>query len=96
MKALRSGEYEQGHGQLCKDGKKWCCLGVLCNLPEVPGEWVGDGYKAGRGPIRTGTLPGAVRNQVELSGIREEILIDLNDNKRINFKEIADWIEKNL
>lgn len=28
---LRSGEFEQGYGQLTKDGKD-CCLGVLCKL----------------------------------------------------------------
>ena len=29
--ALESGEYIQGAGQLCIDGK-YCCLGVLCDL----------------------------------------------------------------
>lgn len=31
VKALRSGEYEQGSGSLNKAGK-FCCLGVLCDL----------------------------------------------------------------
>ena len=32
VRALRSGEYKQGHGELrTKDGK-FCCLGVLCDL----------------------------------------------------------------
>lgn len=31
VKALRSGEYQQGQGQL-RDGDQFCCLGVLCNL----------------------------------------------------------------
>jgi hypothetical protein len=31
LEALRSGEYEQGTGYLCKDGK-YCCLGVLTDL----------------------------------------------------------------
>ncbi len=29
--ALRSGQYKQGTGQL-RQGDKFCCLGVLCNL----------------------------------------------------------------
>jgi hypothetical protein len=29
--ALRSGEYEQGRGQL-REGKSFCCLGVLCDI----------------------------------------------------------------
>lgn len=33
--ALRSGDYEQGLGELimeCDDKKRYCCLGVLCDL----------------------------------------------------------------
>lgn len=31
--ALRSGEYKQGTGYLCRaQEKEYCCLGVLCNL----------------------------------------------------------------
>ena len=29
--ALRSGNYQQGKGQL-KDGDRYCCLGVLCDI----------------------------------------------------------------
>lgn len=36
LSALRSGEYEQGRGQLKNDGK-YCCLGVLCDLAEKAG-----------------------------------------------------------
>lgn len=43
--ALRSGEYKQGHGALCqddpreggKDGKLYCCLGVLAELAAKAG-----------------------------------------------------------
>lgn len=31
INALRSGEYEQGFGQL-NDGERYCCLGVLCDI----------------------------------------------------------------
>lgn len=34
--ALRSGEYEQGTGQLSRDGE-YCCLGVLCELAHKKG-----------------------------------------------------------
>ena len=39
VKALRSGEYDQGTGGLKEDG--FCCLGVLCDLhrKETGGEW---------------------------------------------------------
>lgn len=35
VKALRSGDYQQGKSRLCtetKDGPKFCCLGVLCDI----------------------------------------------------------------
>lgn len=35
VKALRSGDYEQGQDYLCRDGK-FCCLGVLCEIQELP------------------------------------------------------------
>lgn len=36
VKALRSGEYEQGTHQLVKDNK-YCCLGVLCEIAHKSG-----------------------------------------------------------
>ena len=45
--ALRSGDYEQGRGQLNRDGK-FCCLGVLSDIvkDELNAVWVewGNGY----------------------------------------------------
>lgn len=32
VNALRSGEYEQGYGQLCDEEGKFCVLGVLCDI----------------------------------------------------------------
>jgi hypothetical protein len=32
IKALRSGEYKQGKGQLRSVENNFCCLGVLCNI----------------------------------------------------------------
>jgi hypothetical protein len=37
VKALRSGDYEQGQEYLCRGGK-FCCLGVLCEILELPKE----------------------------------------------------------
>jgi hypothetical protein len=41
VEALRSGEYEQGQGMLCKmlaDGtEEYCCLGVLCEVAIAQG-----------------------------------------------------------
>ena len=32
VSALRSGKYEQGRGQLNQNDKRYCCLGVACEL----------------------------------------------------------------
>ncbi|MDM0024118.1 hypothetical protein [Variovorax saccharolyticus] len=36
--ALRSGKYEQAHGELRGDENAFCCLGVLCEISGV-GSW---------------------------------------------------------
>lgn len=44
ISALRSGEYEQGQKML-RNGDKFCCLGVLCDLYQKEtgqGEWKSD------------------------------------------------------
>lgn len=44
VKALRSGDYEQGKWNLCQEfpsdeGPKFCCLGVLCDIA-FEGDWI--------------------------------------------------------
>lgn len=36
VKALRSGEFTQGRGKLADGGGNFCCLGVLCQLTDIP------------------------------------------------------------
>lgn len=43
IKALRSGKYEQGKGNLNHDGR-YCCLGVLCEVAKRPYD-LKDGYE---------------------------------------------------
>lgn len=38
IKALESGEYKQGQG-LLHDGKKFCCLGVACDI-SIEMDWI--------------------------------------------------------
>lgn len=44
LKALRSGEYEQGESALKTNDDKFCCLGVLCDLyiKEKGLEWIAE------------------------------------------------------
>ena len=108
--ALRSGDYQQGHGILrssLTEGSvpKFCCLGVLCEIavkanviPEA--QYDGFYYTYGtRDDKRSAYLPAVV---MEWAGLDNENpicgtdrLANLNDNDN-TFEQIADAIEVNL
>jgi hypothetical protein len=105
--ALRSGNYQQGRGQL-RSGDRYCCLGVLCELAvaanvvgNVEGNDCGFYYYDGDGSI----LPISVIEWAGLFSNNPEVTYDddgkrtglaqLNDMGR-TFDQIADLIERNL
>ena len=77
--ALRSGEYEQGQGQLVADfgdGQKvFCCLGVACELAVEDGlarrvitrDGYHDGYVDGGGNEDKGAIPATLAIQLGLT-----------------------------
>ncbi len=101
LKALRSGEYDQGKGKLFCDGK-YCCLGVADEIC---------GYSPS---TESGILPDHDKTPEILrkDSIVKSYLMSMNDGTRIgrssplydeieygvkySFDEIANWIEKNL
>lgn len=94
IKALRSGKYTQGQGQLC-NGVEYCCLGVLAEIA------------LNKGALDSGLWDEAFVGDLNINGvdIDEKIEITLaNMNDGINefagntqsFTEIADWIEQNV
>lgn len=90
LKALRSGKYEQGRGQL-RFNNEFCCLGVLaCVVDRDEKTWYaedgGFGYEASQQQRLTGRLSRATVNQ----------LIRMNDTDSKSFKAIANWIDKNV
>ena len=98
LRALRSGEYSQGRGQLFDpETGGYCCLGVLAQE---------EGWLRDDGSIEspdnennphTGEIPGYLWSiVVGLSDDDQFKLVKLNDMDRRNFNEIADWIEENL
>ena len=99
VKALRAGKYQQGVGFLNKDNK-FCCLGVLCEVMKVPKTI--DGY-CGEPLIAYGVdreITTCPMETMELVGLRNslsrystDMLIHLNDVKKLTFNEIADIIE---
>jgi hypothetical protein len=103
ISALRSGKYKQIREQL-KSRTGYCCLGVLSNLVR-PDAWkyAGDSkeyYFESKVGWETHNLPLEVVKETGLSDI--DHLVNMNDGnsdtkiKKHNFKEIADWIQKNL
>ena len=96
IKALRSGEYEQGTGYLRSEDNKFCCLGVLCDIMKdrLGLEWnlVGHRYEMYGAACN---LPGIVYAEARISGPVSR-LIDMNDFYRNTFAEIAAYIKENL
>jgi hypothetical protein len=94
--ALRGGRYPQGHNTLRQkgpNGDQFCCLGVLCDVVD-PSGWEGYSHHGSRNIPR--------REILELFGgeIKEQPiwdrLVELNDNLRLSFTEIANFIETHV
>lgn len=88
VKALRSGEYKQGHGRLKTAEGGYCCLGVLCAVAGWSIDKKGNnlvGHSEGYAKIWSVT-----RSEQECRN-----LATMNDNLA-PFPEIADYIEKRL
>jgi len=103
LKALRSGEYKQTNGTLYDNGKH-CCLGVACEVVgynKPVGATIGSQYNK---------VPPILRNDGELDYV-VDALVALNDGmlssqnpylkhrttrSKRSFKQIANFIEKNL
>lgn len=69
LKALRSGEYQQGYKALCqtnpKEGEGFCCLGVLCDVIEKDEGLAKAGVREGWREINPGGPSGPVRWQFD-------------------------------
>lgn len=97
VKALRSGEYEQGAGKLRRADDKFCCLGVLSDLVDDK-QWklspntrsfVYGEYESLCWPSQP------VMDHSGLPVIEMNKLAEKNDNGA-TFAEIADYIEEHL
>ena len=97
--ALRSGKYAQITGSL-HTTEGYCCLGVACEISGT--EWGEDTYKKGYyaadhgSSARMGLKQKDYFGFISLSGSfdnGQSSLMDLNDEKRYTFEQIADVIE---
>ena len=100
IKALRSGDYEQGRNFLRTAADGYCCLGVLCD--QLNGQWELDNAKNcyaffsshGDDPEEL-YLPYNLQEAIGVPIDDEMSLAGMNDDS-VPFNEIADWIEENL
>lgn len=82
LKALRSGEYEQGAQYLKTPDGAFCCLGVLCDLAKV--QWRGTHCKYGKGGLNE-----KGREFFGLTPADEDFFVRQNDMLGRTFKQIA-------
>jgi len=103
LKALRSGEYDQTTGQLCKD-EAYCCIGIAGKV-----QGISDNVLKGKGLFNDSfSFPRFDRIQrlipnILIGKVNDNViltrLVNMNDGigmKKQSFKQIANWIETNL
>jgi len=95
--ALRSGEYNKGRYSLSRN-KEYCCLGVACHI-----QGVSDERMVGMAGIPEHDFPKSIPRVLKCGNEEKAVgkLMNLNDDvgrngRTLSFKQIANWIEKNL
>jgi len=97
--ALRSGLFTQGNGRLENADGSLCCLGVICKVAHPK---IGSLRKFTTIYTEKGSLEKKLRNIPSILKGDEndnalvEKLVDFNDTKGKSFRQIADWIDRNL
>jgi len=104
LKALRSDDYQQTHGYLCRYRKgvpSFCCLGVLAVVQGEKPERLVDRQILDEVGLQTLLQPnsimwGKIENHLGIEPISlQQLLATKNDDGK-SFAQIADWIEANL
>ena len=87
---------------LRSSGDWFCCLGVLCDISGY-GKWgKSDGIKyyyeqEGQSEESEGIiLPIFVAHFANIEGEDQDVLTGMNDDDKLSFNKIADWIEANI
>ncbi len=98
LAALRSGDFKKGIFTLHnKEKNTYCCLGVACRINHkqkvLAGAFIDEAvFKKDIDKIR---VPKILKGDGD-NNIVTEKLSDMNDSGKYSFKQIANWIEKNL
>lgn len=97
LTALRSGKYKQGEGDMLTKGKNdtFCCLGVGCKVIGLSIKQINNN---GFPTDEINRMPNYFAHERNVNW--QEQLAYMNDGvngiKKKSFKQIANWIEKNL
>ena len=87
--ALRSGKYKQGRGALRSGGNEYGCLGVLIDVLGI------DWYPPSNSVMDDSySIEGSFTYEHELRPLKSYTLIMMNDEDKMSFAEIADYIEE--
>lgn len=96
LAALRSGDFKQTTRRLYGgEEDAYCCMGVLCEVIEPGRNWEGYSYP----PVdikQKCNFNGGARIDGEPDRTLQSLLGKMNDDRRMTFLQIADWIEANL
>ena len=111
LRALRSGNYQQGHGILRGRSypdpgtEEFCCMGVLADVidprrwsPPTEGSLV-YGYEPLLGISSAKQVSFLQSDMLAIAGLTQDdqsVLVGMNDNTCKSLSEIADYIEENL
>lgn len=94
VRALRSGKYGWGKNELHPTEKKYCCLGVLCEVAVQRGVIETYDYNTDGVPSAVQKWIGLTSKLGDIARSKYESLADYNDSVTKNpFKRIADLIE---
>lgn len=103
--ALRSGKIRQGKETLARLDRnrhlRRCCLGVLCDVAgakrtKTQAPWRRTASYEYNGMSGTEYLPDTLANKLGLPREIQTKLATMNDSSGLSFREIADWVDKNL
>lgn len=91
--ALVSGDYAQGREALKSHDKRYCCLGVACEVAGRKSKFIPvyGLYKFG---AETVNISFRFQKTIGLTDEDVSTLIVMNDNQKKSFKEIATWLRK--
>lgn len=106
--ALRSGDYKQGVSKLCSSSNQYCCLGVLCEVAEIPkfsfkqiklldiGNWVflAEDYMYYKFDSTRYESTNIQPRDFDIENCHIQNLISMNDEQNHSFSDIANWIEE--